>query len=287
MTETMEPNDPPNGWPDCDAEQVEVMLLGTVHFDNPGLDEANPEVDDVLTSERQAELRDLAERLARWDPDRIALERPYEDRESINAVYEEFRTGKRAYDEEQDLRSLRADFDAELDDEVRSEVVQLGFRLADALDHERVYPVDAPAMLGSNDDLEALEERGFRPEEKVDYSLTSPEAFEREVEERLSESTVTEFLHWKNREAQLRVNHDAMFDRGVRWGEGDDFGGPTMLSRWYDRNIRMVHNVWRALEPGDERVLFPVGSGHVRVLRHLLTEAPMFCPVSPLPHLSS
>lgn len=285
MTDVPRLQDAPESWPDCDSEEVEVMILGTVHLDNPGLDEINPEVGDVLTSERQAELRNLTERLARWDPDRIALERPYDERDAVNAVYEGFRSGERAYDEEQDLSSLRADFGVELDDEVRSEVVQVGFRLADELDHERVSPIDAPTTL-QNDEFDELEERDFRPEEKVDYSLPDPETVQRETEERLADSTIVEFLHWQNKEERLRINHDFMFDVGVRWGEGDNFGGPRRLSIWYDRNVRMVHNVWRALEVGDERVFFLVGSGHVRVLRHLFTEAPMFCPVSPLPYLS-
>lgn len=286
MTETSRPNDSPEGWPDCDAEQVRVLLLGTLHFDTPGLDAINPETDDVLAPQRQAELRDIAERLARWNPDRIVIERPYDDQAAVNEAYEELRSGERAYDEEQDFQSLRADFGVELNDEIRSEVVQIGFRLADALDHERVYPIDAPTTL-QDDDLETLEDHGFQPAEKAEYSLPDPETVEREQENRFAEATLTEYLHWQNRESQLRINHDFMFDRGVRWGEGDNFGGPRMLSTWYDRNLRMVHNVWRAIERGDERVLFLVGAGHVRILRHLFTEAPMFCPVSPLPYLSS
>ena len=262
------------------------MLLGTVHLDNPGLDEHNPGVGDVLTPERQAELRDLTERLADWNPDRIAIERPYEDREAVNAVYEAFRSDARAYDEDQELPSLRSGAGGEPDDEIRSEVVQIGFRLADKLDHDHVYPVDAPTALG-NDDLEALEDRGFRPEEKVDRSLPDPEWFVRETEDRFADSTLVEFLRWQNRETRLRFNHDHMFDRGVRWGEGDTLGGPRSPATWYDRNIRMVHYVWRALQEGDDRVFFLVGSGHVRVLRHLFREAPMFCPVSPIPYLRS
>ena len=273
-------------WPECDSEQVEVMLLGTVHLDNPGLDEHNPGVGDVLTPERQAELRDLTERLADWDPDRIAIERPYEDREAVNAVYEAFRSDARAYDEDQELPSLRSGAGGEPDDEIRSEVVQIGFRLADKLDHDHVYPVDAPMALG-NDGLEALEDRGFRPEEKVDRSLPDPEWFVRETEDRFADSTLVEFLRWQNRETRLRFNHDHMFDRGVRWGEGDTLGGPRSPATWYDRNIQMVHYVWRALQEGDDRVFFLVGSGHVRVLRHLFREAPMFCPVSPIPYLRS
>ena len=203
----------------------------------------------------------------------------------MNAVYDQFRSGERNYDREEDLDSLRADFDAELDEEIQSEVVQIGFRLADALDHERVCPIDASAMSG-NDELESLEEGDFEPTEKADVSLGDPTEYGRETEERLADSTITEFLHWENREPQLRVNHDFMFSKGLRYATEDNLGGPKMLSTWYDRNIRMVHNVWRSIERGDERVLFVVGSGHVRILRHLFIEAPMFCPVSPLPYLS-
>ena len=88
-----------------------------------------------------------------------------------------------------------------------------------------------------------------------------------------------------NTEDELRDNHDLMFDAGIRAAD-EQFGSPSTLAFWYDRNIRMAHHLWRAVEPGDERILLVVGSGYVRVLRHLLTEAPMFCPVSPLPYLS-
>ena len=103
-------------------------------------------------------------------------------------------------------------------------------------------------------------------------------------QERLRQSTLVEYLRYTNTEERLRVNHTGMFGM-IRFGEGDNFGGPRALATWYDRSLRMVHNVYRALEPGDERVLLIVGSGHVRALRHLFDEAPMFCPVSPLPLL--
>jgi hypothetical protein len=260
------------------------MLLGTYHMDNPGLDESNPEVDDVLAPDRQEELQDLVERLARWEPEQVAVERPYDRAEDVNSFYEVFRSGERSYDRDTDSdRDFRA-FASDATGEVRSEVVQVGFRLADELDHERVYPIDHPMDI-SNDDLEALEERDFQPEEKVDFSLPDWEMVERETEQRLATSTIPEFLSWENREEQLRDNHDGMFGRYVRWGEGDNFGGPRTLARWYERNLHILHNLWRAMEPGDERMLLVVGSGHVRVLRHLLDEAPIFCPVSPLAYL--
>lgn len=258
--------DPPPGWPAPEDGQVRVMLLGVYHMANPGLDEYNVEADDVLAPERQAELSGLADRLVRWEPDRVAVERAYDEQSEVDALYGDYRAGAGV--------------------ERRGEEVQIGYRVADRLDHDRVHAVDYPMTL-DNDDLAALEDRGFEPERKTDAALPDGETVVRESRQRLLDATIPEYLAWLNGEDRLRVNHDLMFDRGVRWGEGDNFGGPLSLARWYDRNARVAHLLWRALEPGDERALLVVGSGHVRALRHLLDEAPMLCPTSPLPYLPS
>ncbi|WP_338043512.1 DUF5694 domain-containing protein [Natrialba chahannaoensis] len=174
-------------------------------------------------------------------------------------------------------------FRDETDTECRSEVVQLGFRVADKLAHEQVYPVDYPLRLG-NDALESLRDQGFKPDEKVSALESDPEQQLEMMATRLQSSTVSAFHRWLNQEEQLGINDESLFDAYLRWGENDNFGGPRVLSTWYDRNIRIVHNVWRAIEPDDERVLLLVGNGHVPVLRHLFATAPLFCPVSPLPH---
>ncbi len=41
-----------DSWPECDADHVLVMLLGTYHMDHPGLDEVNIDADDVLSPGR-------------------------------------------------------------------------------------------------------------------------------------------------------------------------------------------------------------------------------------------
>lgn len=273
----------PEGWPGCDDDQVRVLLLGTYHMDNPGLDEVNVEADDVLEPSRQAELEALAASLASWIPDRIAVERPYDCNEEVNRLYDEYRSGERMYGREEEIQPPHP-FREDLTSECRSEVVQVGFRLAEELDHEQVYPVDYPMSL-ANDEAEALEEQGFEPEQKTAASSPDMGQFVQEENRRLANSTIPEHLHWMNQEEQLAPNHEGMFGRYLRQGRGDNFGGPRMLSTWYDRNIRIVHNLWRAIESGDERLLLVVGTGHVRILRHLLSETPMFCPVSPLPYL--
>src|SRR5690348_4863120 len=61
------------------AQATEVMILGTYHMSNPGKDLHNLKADDVLVDKRQRELADVAARLARFQPTKIAVEADVEN----------------------------------------------------------------------------------------------------------------------------------------------------------------------------------------------------------------
>lgn len=271
-------------WPDCEPQQVRVMLLGTFHMDNPGLDEANVAADDILSDHRQAELHDLVDHLSDWNPHRVAVERPYDRSEEVNNRYKEYRSGERRFDREEEFPAPHP-MRNEPVSECRSEVVQVGYRLADHLGHDFIATIDEYPD-ESRYDADPFEEREIDSTRKTPVTLRDPETTEEERLERLESSTILEFLAWINGESELRDNHNTMFDRGIR-AVDERFGSPVALAYWYDRNIRMVHHLWRTMDSDDSRILLLVGSGHIRVLRHLLDEAPMFCPVSPLPYLKN
>lgn len=71
----------------CDAGEVQVMLLGTYHMDNPGQDGVRTQVDDVLAPPRQGELAELAARLAEWRPDQVAVEMQPGDSATVRDWY--------------------------------------------------------------------------------------------------------------------------------------------------------------------------------------------------------
>ncbi len=270
-------------WPTPTPEQVEVVVLGTYHMDGSDLDEVSLDTDDVLEESRQRELESFVGHLEAAAPDRVAVEHPAEHREPLEELYAGYRDGRFAYDQEHEFESSRS---GRAGDAVacRSEVVQVGFRLADRLGHDHVLPVDVPEMLGGGEAFEELERRGVDTSPKMDVPRPDSEEFEEAMQRELATSTVTAYHRYLNEEAALHAN-DLMFDQFLRQGAGDNYAGPDALGRWYRRNLRMVHNIWRAVDDGSERVLFLVGSGHVHVLRHLLTEFPQFCPVSPLRYL--
>jgi len=258
--------DRPTGFPaECAPGEVQVMLLGTYHFANPGRDVIKQDIDDVLQPKRQVELEDLAKRLALWKPDRLAIEWPFSRTDTTRARYERYRAGTLAPN--------------------RNEVVQIGFRLASLLGHDAVYPIDDDSYLDLNDSLKAVDAR--RPEfTRTRDSLSN--ALQKEAE------SLNAWMRTTIREHLLRLNSDralhggnslGMFGGYLQAGEGQNYGGPQFLAQWYARNFNMAHNLTRMLRPEVKRILVIVGNGHVPPLRNLLDEAPQFCPVSPLPYL--
>lgn len=79
--------------PEPGASPVKVMVLGTWHFANPGLDLNNIESDDVLTPKRQAELAAVASALATFRPTRIMIERIAPAPDLADPLYASFDPG--------------------------------------------------------------------------------------------------------------------------------------------------------------------------------------------------
>lgn len=279
-------------WPASAPQQVEVMLLGTYHMDG-GISRIDADVDDVLQPERQEELRTLAETLVDWSPDLVAVERPNDRSTRVNELYDEYRRGDRDYDEETEIRTPHPARN-ELDTECRSEVVQLGFRLADLLNHDRIASVDFP-MHDIKQQYDAPFEQAIdRFMENLNQGTELPEKvgvpdinedYVKALADRLQSRSIPEHLIELNREPALDVEQYHVFGQGLRMMEDEEPIGPRRITLWYDRNIRMCHYLWREMDETTERICFIVGNGHVSILRHLLTMAPMFCPVSALPYL--
>jgi hypothetical protein len=256
----------PTGFPvRCDSAEVRVMLLGTYHFANPGLDDVKQEVDDVLEPTRQREITDLVERLAAWRPEQIAVEWPASQADSIAARYARYRAGTLAPS--------------------RNEVVQIGFRLAHRLGLPSVEAIDYQLRIG-NDSVGALLAR--RPDLN-ELSESAGAALQRASDRNakaFAALSIVGQLGELNGDAALHAgNSRGMFGGMLPLGEGSNYGGPQVVARWYERNVMMVHLLYRSVHPSTRRVLVIVGAGHVPPMRNLLDEAPQFCPVSPEPFL--
>jgi hypothetical protein len=53
----------------------------------------------------------------------------------------------------------------------------------------------------------------------------------------------------------------------VPFGEPYEFAGPDLLAAWYQRNIRIYHNIRAIIDSPRDRVLVIFGAGHLGWLR--------------------
>ncbi|MEE4303517.1 MAG: DUF5694 domain-containing protein [Wenzhouxiangella sp.] len=239
------------------ARDVQVMVLGTYHLANPGRDLHNVEVDDVTSEPRQRQLEAVADVLAVFGPDRVAVE-ALSDRDDLSlASYEQFKPA--------DLS------------EVRNETVQIGFRLAHRLGHQRVFGID-----------EQDENTDYYPFGRVsDFAQANDQSEPIEALHRLGASYVETVgrlhaeghiggaLHWMNQPTMIDRMQSLAYYELLGVGDREEQPGALLNARYYERNARIFAKLMQVVEPGD-RVLVVYGGGHSYWLRHFVSMTPGF-----------
>lgn len=252
----------------CSDKSAQLLILGTYHMDNPRLDAKNLEADDVLLPKRQREIAELIEKLARFNPTKIAVEAPYSDKAIWNNRYKKFLAGEHKL--------------------TRNEIEQIGFQLAKRLNHQTVYPIDYPMLMSGlrYDEVEF-------PKPKPTPSLTAGNAETKKPEPTLSEgdlllrrSTVTEFLLHMNNLEKARKDHGENYLKQLLPSDNAAiYESADRITNWYKRNLRMFANINRIAEFPNDRILLIAGSGHLTILRDFTLDSPQFCLVEATTYL--
>ena len=249
---------------------VEVMVLGTFHLSNPGQDLNNAMVDDVLTPRKQAELQVVAERLAKFKPTKVVIERQAKGPDFEVAAYGGFTP-----------TALLKD---------RNEDTQIGFRLAAMLGHKAVYGFDEQPGPGEPDYFPFDKVQAYATANgKADWLkglFANAQAYIKRFEAAQSTSTMSELLAAANDPDDIAHLHRTGYYEMLKLGDGEAQPGADLNAMWYLRNAKMFGKLTNIAEPGD-RLLVVVGSGHAYWLRHLASETPGFQSVDPVPYLTA
>lgn len=233
-----------------------LAVLGTAHFANPGRDLINREVEDVLSDRRQAEMLRLVEQLASFQPTHVAVEWPGDSREELDSRYRDFREGQYQLG--------------------RSEVDQIGLRLADMLDLERVYAVDwnGDPPGGFDEDYDWYSYAQSQGEDALLAAISDPEgASESHVP--LEEQTIATWLGQLNEPERLAASHRMYFDIAMI-GDEERQPGANWVGHWYARNLRIFRNLVALTDRPEDRILVIYGRGHAYLLRQFAVESGAF-----------
>ena len=259
-----------------------VMILGSSHLTNPGVDVYNTKMGDVLAPKRQGKIQQLIEQLARFKPTKIAV----------------------AVDARSDA-DLRAEYGAYLDGNLqlkRHEIHQIAFRLANQMGHSNVHCVDyfwteqSPRIPESEIDSELMDYREFAnihnqghllpPISIIDGKVTPDEDGTVLIESGEYESLIDMYIRLNKPESR-RVDHQE-YMRIAQIGIDTQYpGAHWVIHNWYARNFKIFVNLTRIAESADDRILLIIGAGHVFLVQQFLEDSGDYIVESPLDYLSS
>jgi hypothetical protein len=253
-----------SGTQPCPQGSSQLLILGSYHMSNPGLDSVNLQADDVLSPQRQQEIAEVVERLARFAPTKIAIEAPYRDTSSP-AAYARYVDGQYTLG--------------------RNETEQIAFRLAHRLGLPTIYPVDYPMFMSGLTPGE-IEDPKPGPDARPKDSRPPKQPALSEEDLLLRKSTVREYLLHLNDPALIRKGQ-AQYMQMLLPDRSSPaiYGRADLVTNWYKRNLRILTNLNRVTELGKDRVLLVIGAGHLAILRQLARDSNYFCLADPEEYL--
>ncbi len=242
-----------------------VLLVGTWHFNYPGLDAFKTEEDNkinILSKKRQKELDELLTYIEQFKPTKIAIE------SGRNTGYlkwrlKQWQSGK---------RKLKA-----------SELEQIGIRLMHRNKLDTIYGVNAYPLLLELDDnkvkptsepyiYEVLERHYFGGNDSISKRY---DRYYNYQDLASVKHTLLESFKYFNSDKVLNRDFGAYISGGQFYS--DKFEGPDALSMyWMNRNLRIYRNIQNIDYDKDDRILVIFGSSHIAILKWLFECDPTF-----------
>ncbi|UFH57506.1 DUF5694 domain-containing protein [Spirosoma sp. KNUC1025] len=227
---------------------VEVLLLGTFHFENPGLDVAKFENANILSTKRQQEVKQVVNQLIAYKPDKIYIEAEPAQQAQWDSLFRLYQQGKFA---------LKA-----------NEIYQLAFPLAKTLGHPHLYAADYRQADFPYDSLiKVLTASG--QQEMQQTIQTKIVQVEQAFNANLSKYTIGEMLKLDNT-PKSRKDNLAFYLYCLGAGKLSNHVGAYLASEWWRRNMVIYANILKQLTGNEKRIVVLFGSSHTAVLAELM-----------------
>jgi hypothetical protein len=234
-------------------ERPKLRILGSAHFANPGQDFVNPDMPDMTTPRRQAEIEDVVRALATVSPTHVALEWPAHAQSALDDLYAGYAAGER----EPGL------FEGE----------QIGFRLAGAAGLDQVHAVDWNG--NPTGEIEFYDWPAYAQASGQQPAVNALTAAIASGIPALSDQSVREWLREMNAPDVLAASHRVYFDIAMIGGD-DQQPGANWVGHWYGRNLRIFRNLVLLADSPDDVVVAIYGNGHAYLLRQFAEESGAF-----------
>jgi hypothetical protein len=231
------------------SKKKQILLIGTFHFENPGLDIAQVNTFNVMTNKSQKELESITDKIKKFGPDKIFVEWNYEKQDKLDKFY-----AKNA----DSLFHKNAD-----------EIVQLALRSAKKLGHKKLFAIDYNQAGFPYDSLV----KGMQEANQLDLIKKNKEemaAYEKSQNQKIGKYSLTELLIDCNIKESNAENVKWYLETANKAGKTDNFVGAYLVSEWYRRNLYMYSLIQKLTENKDDKIMVLLGAGHTAMLREFI-----------------
>lgn len=244
------------------SQPIPVLTLGTFHFNFPNMDKVQygkDDIIDVLEPKFQAEIEKLVNKLSKFSPTIIAIERPANMQNKIDSLYYLYQENKYVLQ--------------------RGEYEQIGFRLAKKLGINRIYCVDEWGKHYKNieDLLKDESSEAFIHFENSFYN--HPDSAKNYYTKSIlkKQGIIPELILLNNPENIKRSLGNYLIGHFKYEANNHDFIGTDFeTGRWFNRNLRIFRNIQRIKTEPQDKILVIFGSGHMNILNYLFECSPEY-----------
>lgn len=239
-------------------EKINVLLLGTYHFNNPGNDAVKNIERNILTLESQKGLDQITNSIiSKFKPDQIFVESNFSKKEDLNNKYQLYL--KNQYNQFTDtIKKLRMKrFYTE------GETFQLAFRLAKKANIRYIFPIDS--LIEMRFDI-LQKELNSNP---VTKSILEKNAVKmtQSGDKCMSKDLLKDVFICLNQKAQLAENKGFYISIANKVNPDGKYFGSNLVADFYKRNLIMYSNIQNQIEPKTKNIFILVGTGHAAIFR--------------------
>ena len=243
-----------------------IMVAGVQHFTEMAIDFSKIEIN--------KQLQEIAVKLSSFKPDAVCVELPYHQQERIDAFYEDFSLSHLTQAEKYaaPIGEIMS-YGQQRSLSFSGEAVQLGFRLAKMLMHDKVFAVNED----TSQNIFALSE----------YAQPAIIAQCAQIISNLAprkDANLLSVLKNVNDIAWSEENHKLYMLGNTIQTENSRYLGADLVSDWYKRNLRIFANLQELAELNNN-IIFFVGAGHLKLLKSFISACPGMEFVSALAYL--
>lgn len=238
---------------------AEIILLGSYHF----MEEMKIDIFSKLT---QNEIENLVKKMLDYCPTKVFIEAPMNEQHSIEKAYNRI--------EKVDFTDIVSMRNRQLGEikikgknypiHMNNEAIQIGFRLAKYMNHEKVYAVD---------DTDFFE---YEAQLLAQYKIEYPSEYDfnvkcrNELEKKVNADSFMKKMKYLNSKEWSERMHKYYYEDIKQVGKNTNCLGKEKILKWEVRNERIVSNIRRYIDEND-RVVIIYGAGHLKPFMTLLS----------------